>query len=282
MRILHIWDIAGVASTIAHYQRKLGHDVYVHLRKSGDPFGISQYYNEVKEQTPSQFYFWLIDNAGEYDIFHVHSTPFHVIPFLKLRYPRKKLIYHLHGGEFSFKVSKKYKLHRDLSILLADKVFVASKDMLKYSRFGKQFVWIPTPVDLEHWKNQNLNKSGSLYVQMHYVDKEASLQFAQSKYPELLDNLTILKRQELRDGKARVLDYIDYKEYPAYLNQFEYFIDVKIINGKLIGAMSRNGLEALACGLKVFNYAGKIETVLPSEHDAKSVASYVCDQYIMS
>ncbi len=279
MKILHIWDIAGVGSTIAHYQRQLGHDVHVHLSKSGDPFGISQYYNEVKEQTPSQFYFWLKDNAGKYDIFHVHSTPYHVIPFLKLRYPRKKIIYHLHGGEFSFKVSKRYKFHRDLSILLADKVFVASRDMLRYSRYGKQFVWIPTPVDLEHWKNWNQNKSGSLYVQMHYVDNEACLQFVRSKYPELLDNLTILKRQEVIDGEAKVLDFVDYKEYPAYLNQFEYFIDVKIINGKLIEAMSRNGLEALACGLKVLNYTGNIETGLPSYYDARNVASYVCELY---
>lgn len=88
MKILHIYDTAGVSSTLAHYQSKLGHDATVLLGRH-DAFGRSEYYsnqNSVRFLVlpDEEFRSWLSSHAREYDVFHLHSKMNYLLPWLKL------------------------------------------------------------------------------------------------------------------------------------------------------------------------------------------------------
>lgn len=88
-----------------------------------------------------------------------------------------------------------------------------------------------------------------------------------------------MERQEIKEGSVVPKDFVPYHKVPDLLNKFEYYIDIKVINDKVIPAMSRTGLEALACGLKVFNHELRIVERLPDEHYAIYVAKEALQHY---
>ena len=56
MRILHVWDQAGVAFVLAKYQRLQGHDSRAIMVREYDKYGIGRFYNEyVIEATLEDF-----------------------------------------------------------------------------------------------------------------------------------------------------------------------------------------------------------------------------------
>ena len=59
------------------------------------------------------------------------------------------------------------------------------------------------------------------------------------------------------------------------MNKFEYFIDKHSL-----GSMSKTGLEALACGLKVVRWDGKVLNKLPKEHEPKNVLQRLAKIYM--
>lgn len=59
---------------------------------------------------------------------------------------------------------------------------------------------------------------------------------------------------------------IPHRKMPMLLNQYEYFID-----HCHVPALSKTGLEALACGCKVVRWDGKIIQGLPLEHRPENV-----------
>ena len=93
MKILHIWDVAGVAYVLAKYQRKDGHHVKVYMRKIFDLFEIGKFYDEP-QITCGAFRFIInsIFMARHYDIIHVHSI-WKTVPLIKILF-RKKIILH--------------------------------------------------------------------------------------------------------------------------------------------------------------------------------------------
>lgn len=60
MKILHVWDQAGVSYVLAKYQRAIcGHDVEVLKRNGFDPFDIAGFYGAVDGACLSRFGFFL-------------------------------------------------------------------------------------------------------------------------------------------------------------------------------------------------------------------------------
>jgi hypothetical protein len=99
LKILHIWDQAGVACILAKHHRRMGHEVRILKRTGYDPFGISQFYNEpLLDMDGKTFLKYAMREAAGYDVVHVH-TIHKVIPDLHKKYPDKKLILHYHGSE---------------------------------------------------------------------------------------------------------------------------------------------------------------------------------------
>ena len=101
MKILHIWDVAGVAYVLAKYQRKDGHHVKVYMRKIFDLFEIGKFYDEP-QITCGAFRFIInsIFMARHYDIIHVHSWK--TVPLIKILF-RKKIILHYHVYRIIYK-----------------------------------------------------------------------------------------------------------------------------------------------------------------------------------
>ncbi|HEX7031429.1 MAG TPA: hypothetical protein VF172_00370, partial [Nitrososphaera sp.] len=59
---------------------------------------------------------------------------------------------------------------------------------------------------------------------------------------------------------------IPYSEVPSFLRRYRTYVDIKYVDGMLLQAMSKTGLESLACGLTVLNYELKTLQGLPQEH----------------
>jgi len=72
MKILHVWDVAGVSSILAKYQRKLGHDVTVLARLSSDVLGITSFYEKPVDLRARSYVKMVLREAKNYDIIHIH------------------------------------------------------------------------------------------------------------------------------------------------------------------------------------------------------------------
>ncbi len=66
---------------------------------------------------------------------------------------------------------------------------------------------------------------------------------------------------------------------PEVFSKYEYYIDVKSVDGRLIKDTSKAALEALASGCKVVRYDGTVLEGLPREHIPESVAGRLLEIY---
>ncbi|HIE18236.1 TPA: hypothetical protein EYP75_00775, partial [Candidatus Bathyarchaeota archaeon] len=75
MKILHVWNQAGVASVLAKYQRKQGHIADVIKRAGFDDYGIEKYYGtEIYQGQPFDFYRYAAKKSSEYDVVHIDGA----------------------------------------------------------------------------------------------------------------------------------------------------------------------------------------------------------------
>lgn len=67
-----------------------------------------------------------------------------------------------------------------------------------------------------------------------------------------------------------------------FLRRFEYYIDVKRDpDGDLFTIpLSKTALEALACGLKVINWEGRLIEGLPMENHPENVVKLIFEKYV--
>jgi len=72
----------------------------------------------------------------------------------------------------------------------------------------------------------------------------------------------------------RVRQPIPYMRLPTFLNSFEYYID-----RNYIPSLSKTALEALACGVKVIRWDGKIIKKLPEQHKPENVIRKLAEIY---
>ena len=100
MRILHIWDQAGVAFVLAKYQRLQGHNSKAIMVREYDKYGIGKFYNQYAiDATLQDFGQKSLDEAHSADILHVHSRSDMVFKFRKEFGNSKKIILQYHGTD---------------------------------------------------------------------------------------------------------------------------------------------------------------------------------------
>ncbi|MGZ8890188.1 MAG: hypothetical protein ACXW0J_02165, partial [Nitrososphaeraceae archaeon] len=70
-----------------------------------------------------------------------------------------------------------------------------------------------------------------------------------------------------------------YEEIPNFLKKYDVYVDIRIVNDKILENFSKTALESLACGLKVLNY--KLEYVygLPDIHNPVNVTNELKNIY---
>src|SRR6266516_1808424 len=98
MRILHVWDQAGVAFVLAKYQRLQGHDSKAIMVSEYDKYGLGRFYNEyIIDATLEDLVQKSIDESRSADILHIHSRSDIVVKFREEFGNSKKIILQYHG-----------------------------------------------------------------------------------------------------------------------------------------------------------------------------------------
>jgi hypothetical protein len=282
LKILHIWDQAGVACIIAKYQNKMGHEVKVMRTTNYDPYGIYEFYENLVCFTPmEEFLETCLREANVSDIVHIHSR-IDVFFYLHNKISKKpRIVMHFHGTDLrGIKQSqKKWPLRNYLTASIknyrrslvrkrsnalvekfADMILVSTPDLLSHVSTGS--VLLHNPVDTEHF-NENQN-SGS---------NERAFTFATESKSVKNWIIRICKQNGINnlDVVDRTKKSIKYFAMPNFLRDFGIYIDILYINNKLIKSNSKTGLESLACGLRVIDYTSEPKIGLPVEHQPSNV-----------
>jgi Glycosyltransferase Family 4 len=263
MKILHVWDQAGVACILAKHHRRNGHEVKIIKRVGYDPFGTSKFYGEpLLDLDGKAFLKFVTRESVNYDVIHVHSL-YKIIPELRKKSTDKKLVLHYHGTEARTRNNDPVKEEAEDK---AD-IIIGSTDDLK--EFVSNIHYAPNPVDTEHFKPcNNPNSTKAFTIKTARGDVQWVLNY--------------IKRNNI-DLQVDVLDRevrpIPYSELPNILRQYRIYIDVKYIDGMLLKAMSKTGLESLACGLAVLNYESKFVEKLPDQHKPNVAAEKMLQIY---
>ena len=139
MRVVHCHNIAGVASTLVDYQKRLGVIASVIVRRR-HPFGFEEKQSSRLEGLLA---------IGRADVVHYHWTSWvERLPVLGVRNPDarlisslgKPIIAHFHGDD----------LRKNLARIefKPDHTFVSTPDLLAYAPDAE---WLPNPIDCERF-----------------------------------------------------------------------------------------------------------------------------------
>jgi hypothetical protein len=243
-------------------------EVDVNTIKRLDAFGISAYYDSILfDGSALTFYLYCMKLARHYDVIHVHSLS-RIIPYLRLRYPRKKIIIQFHGTD----LRKPDAFKRNLAMKMSDAIFITTKDLFSFltpRQFEKAY-YTSNVADVEMFRQMKEKPTKDAWLSLFHggvwdnvMDKDILLQY------------DIINIESLDRTKASVR----YWEMPKLLSQYKGYIDIKVVNGKRLMALSKTGLEALATGLPVFTYENRIMKEYPREHDPYDVAKKMCELY---
>lgn len=278
-KVLHIWDTAGVASLLSRELRKRGYTSDVIMRGIHDPYGMTKYYgNDTVELDGYPFKMHCKKKAYDYGIIHMHGT-YELVGEYKKLFPNKKIVLHFHGTNL---INPRDEQELVDNAKLADAIIVATPDLIPHVEKRPE---LPKPtlclnaVDTDLFKPMpeiQTITSNAVYVTIRYIDLPVVEKYLKENCPwkyEIFD----------RDG-GKTLGSKDngtpFYEMPKFYNKYEKLIDVKIYNysddKEPAQAWSKTGLEALACGLEVYNHKGEIVKGLPEEFTPE----YQCDTMI--
>jgi len=256
LKVLHIWNTAGVGSIIAKYMDKtFGTESWVIMRKRFDKFGLTTY-GECWDCGSKTFTLKALLEARKYDLIHVHDFD-KIVPLLKRIYSKKPVVLHYHGSRIRGKAEERYKYYCN-----ADFIIVSTPDLLETL---PDATYVPNPVDTEFFRQTNKhNDNSAVYIIKHQLGED--LEWARKMAEKYGLNLSF---------RDRVKNPIPHVELPSFLNQFSYYIDRDYIK-----SLSKTALEALACGLKVIDYKERIiHPPLPSLHRPEKVVNELYQIY---
>lgn len=275
MRVLHIWNTAGVAVTLAKYQRKLGVEADVIMRDCFTSFGTDKLLDNaiVIGGSAKRYALACLKNAWKYDLIHAHAFPFSA-QYIHKVYRWKPFIYHLHGSWIRGMWNERKKI-----LNRANQIVVATPELLDGAYNGVKY--IPNPVDLGHFtRTIPYEKNTALYIHRWERMNPALRQVTEECKSRGLD-LTISDRQ------TQTIPHI---EFPRFLQRFEYYVDTKvyevgqcqtIIPGEFDEgvrwnySLSMTALQQLGMAGKVLN-VDEVVTDFPVGHDPFLVA----DQWV--
>ena len=157
LKILYIWDQAGVGCILAKYLRTRGNDVKILKRSGYDPFAIFPFYNQSLIDINARNFLKLsVKSAKNYDVIHIH-TLFKIVPELRKKYKDKLIILHYHGSEVRAKKESIDPVRLDAEHK-SDVILVSTPDLLSYVKNDK-VQYFPNPVDTEHFRQASSSVS---------------------------------------------------------------------------------------------------------------------------
>lgn len=253
MKILHVWNTAGVASTIAKFMDRIyGTRSTILYRRVFDKFGHTVY-GELLDCGAKEFVFRTLLRSLRYDIIHIHSLDNLVLLF-KMFNAGKPIVLHYHGSDIRGRWMFRRRYWR-----FANVVLVSTQDLLIGA--PEHVIYLPNPVDTDIFHpNQGITRKPRSALAFRYYIDEAKVKYYAEKYGL---ELTILERN------------YPYLHMPKLLGSYEYYIDKTEIP-----SLSKTALEALACGTKVIRWDGQIVHQLPEEHKPENVVKKLYEIYV--
>lgn len=249
-KILHVWNTAGVASVVAKFtDRRFGTSSTVITRSAADRVGLTTY-GRTYSDGAALFFARALTMARSADLVHVHSLD-RIVPWLKRLYG-KPVVLHYHGTDIEGRWKEK-----EGRWSRADYLAVSTTNLLEGG--PAEAVQMPNPVDTDLFRPHGAPENPKSAVSFRYgMDHEAEMAAM-----KLGLTLTWLDRWT-----------VPHDEMAEMLSKYAYYIDMRKppyhIEARSVG---RAALEALACGLKVVNWEGKVVEGLPPENEPMSVAA---------
>ena len=260
--VLHVWNTAGVASTLAKWANKLyGAHTNVYALEGHNRFGHLTY-GELCLENDARFRYFTIQKISDFDIVHLHEFDAFANKIKKC-HPEKPLVLHYHGTDTRGRWRRK-KRHWEN----ADVVLVSTINLLNGA--PEEAVYLPNPIDTDlFYPNSHPND----------VDPVSAITFRHGAV-DVAEELAEKHGLELTVHHRNK----QFLEMPDLFRQFNWYIDTKRKDGVLLcrsgGSGSLTGLEALACGLNVINSDGDIRWGLPEEHRAENVVKTLRTIYV--
>ena len=260
-----------------------------------DKYGILKFYKDYVDLVDrSNFAEYCLSEAKNADVIHIHSAEQLVIKIRKAYGNSKKIVLHYHGTDirglknknnpnsstiqntitrtksFAAKVKNRLRLmqmgyYRSLRIesqKLSNEILVSTPDLLLLLPYAK---YLPNPVDVDHFSKDDtthnkVNKNNALIIKTEIGNSEKVLEYCKK-------NNINLKIDIFDRTKSPLL----YEKIPNFLKKYNIYVDIRIVNDKILENFSKTGLESLACGLKVLNYKLEYLDKLPQMHNAINV-----------
>lgn len=280
LKILHIWNTAGVPQTLAKFQRKLGHKADVITRTISDVTRNLADPDIVKSVIggPKKYTLTILMRAWKYDIIHSHAPRFYN-KYIRRFHPRKIWVAHFHGTDIRGRWKENASHHRGCDFLA-----VSTPELLIGCESNVQ--WIPNPVDTDHFNRTQPYKPKTALFVFRWERQRPALEQAIKECKQFGVELTI---------RDRATEFIPHKDFPAYLQQFEYYMDTKtyetfdpvlkdtkwdIPNSevKMNDSLSLTALQQLGMGGKVINNY-QVTKTFPDEYEPDLVAENWIDIY---
>lgn len=236
MRVVHCHNIAGVASTLAKYQKRLGIEASVVVRHRHQ-FGF--------EEAPHGRLEGLFKIAGG-DIIHYHWTSWiSTLPLVGFRNPDarlmsligKPLVAHFHGDD----------LRKNLARIAfkPDHKFVSTPDLLSYTQDAE---WLPNPIDCETFTPAETKPPAPLRV--GYYDPPAGGVYVPSD--QIARAIGQLREEGYDIGPAPARN-MPHSAMPEYYRSLTIWVDK--LEGGFYGLMA---CEAAASGVAVIASTKKV------------------------
>jgi glycosyltransferase involved in cell wall biosynthesis len=251
LRILHVWNTAGVASVVAKFcDREYGTKSTVITRREADKVGLTTYGRAYGDR-PARFFARALLMARSADVVHIHSLD-RIVPWLRRLYWGKPLVIHYHGTDIEGRWKEKENRWKS-----ADAIVCSTPNLLEGA--PPTAVHIPNPVDTDVFHPLGVDRAPRSALSFRYgMDSEAE-QVANRLGLEL----TWLERWGVLHEKM-----------PETLSRFAYYIDLRRPPGHHEArSVGKAALEALACGCKVVDWSGKTLQGLPDENRPENVAA---------
>jgi len=256
LKILHICNTAGVGGYLAEFMMKY-HELksLVLITGKAEIYNLSTEFVKNLECKYKEFFVRCYLKGLFFDIIHIHGED-KTLRILKKTFPykNKKIILHYHGTDIRGRwEEKKYRWK------YADKIIVATPDLLDGAPEGTEY--LPNVIDEKictvHMRREK-EKDSCFHV--YHDANEKARDYFQGKGVRVI----------IHYHKTNPLNHSDFLEK---LSSYEYYIDMKRKNGKILEAMSLTGLEALFMGVKVIRWDGALISDFPVQHRSINVAS---------
>ncbi len=259
MKILHIWDVAGVSLNIAKTMDRLyGTESMIIMRRIFDPFKFLEW-GYLFDDTSKKFIIRALFLARKFDLIHIHDVDHPLFLYaLRRLYPKKPIVLHYHGTS----IRNRWKEKKD-RLKNVNAIIVSTPDLLEGA--PENVIYLPNPIDTELFKPNTKKEVGKAF-HIKYDADDLAMGFARQLNLQLI----------MHDRKKNP---IPYREMPIILSRYEYYIDVRRSEGVILKNLSKTSLEALACGCKVVRYDGMIMNGLPEEHKPENVVNKLWSVY---